>query len=123
MVGEGMVTLGVRPGAHLALQVFEVGALDVLGMAHLVDHAHRRRRQFLGAVGLTDGDRDVGLHAAQLVQEIDVEVGAAELSVGDALQAHVLLELDDLGDGASSTVRSCSGVMAPLAFWARASSR
>jgi hypothetical protein len=27
-----------------------------------------------------------------------VEIGAAELAVGDALQPHVLLELDDLGD-------------------------
>jgi hypothetical protein len=28
------------------------------------------------------------------------KVGAAELAVGDAVQAHVLLELDDLADGA-----------------------
>ena len=44
--------------------------------------------------------RDVGLHAAQLRQEVDVEIGAAELAVGDAVQAHVFLELDDVGDGA-----------------------
>ncbi|MCY1541485.1 hypothetical protein D9M68_771810 [compost metagenome] len=68
-------------------------------MAHLVEHAHRGRRQFLGAVGAADGDRDVGLHAAELVEEVDVEVGAAELAVGDALQADVFLEADDLGDG------------------------
>ena len=31
-------------------------------------------------------------------RKVDVEVGAAEFAVGDALQADVLLELDDLGD-------------------------
>ena len=35
----------------------------------------------------------------ELLEEVDVEVGAAELAVGDALQADVLLELHDLGDG------------------------
>ena len=48
--------------------------------------------------GLLDRDRDVGLDAAELLEEVDVEVGAAELAVGDALEAHVLLELHDLGD-------------------------
>ena len=85
-------------GAHLRLQVLEVGALDVLDVAHLVDHAHHRRRELLAAVGLPDRDRDVGLDAAELLEEVDVEVGAAELAVGDALEADVLLELDDLGD-------------------------
>jgi hypothetical protein len=51
-----------------------------------------------GAVGLADGDRDVGLDAADLLQKVDVEIGAAELAVGDALQSDVLLELHDLGD-------------------------
>jgi hypothetical protein len=91
--------LGRAAGGHLALQVLEIGELDVLDVAHLVDHAHRGRRQFLGAVGLADGDRNVGLHAAELVEEVDVEIGAAELAVGDAFQADVFLEADDLGDG------------------------
>jgi hypothetical protein len=81
MVGEGMVTLGVRPGGHLRLQVLEVGPLDVLGVAHLVDHADHGRREFLGAVRLADGDRHVGLHATELLEEVDVEVGAAELAI------------------------------------------
>jgi hypothetical protein len=68
-------------------------------MPHFVDHSHHRRSQLLGAVGFEDGHRNVGLDAAELLQEIDVEVGAAELAVGDALQAHVFLELHDLGDG------------------------
>jgi hypothetical protein len=53
--------------------------------------------------GLLDGDRDVGLHAAQLVEEVDVEVGAAELAVGDALEAHVLLEATISAIALSST--------------------
>ena len=67
-------------------------------MAHFVDDAHHGGSQFLGAVGLLDGDRDVRLDAAELLQEVDVEVRAAELAIGDALQAHVFLELHDLGD-------------------------
>ena len=93
-----MVTLGVWPAVDLRLQVLEVGLLDVLGVAHLVDHADHRRGQFLGAVRLPDRDRDVGLDAAELLEEVDVEIGAAELAVGDALEADVLLELHDLGD-------------------------
>ena len=85
-------------GRDPRLQVLEVGLLDVLDVADLVDDTHHRRRQLLAAVGLDDGHRDVGLDAAQLVEEIDVEVGAAELAVGDALQADVFLEPDDLGD-------------------------
>src|SRR5262249_4217635 len=65
---------------------------------HLVDDAHHGRRQLLGAVRALDHHRDVGLHAAQLLEEIDVEVGAAELAVGDRLQPDILLEPDDLGD-------------------------
>ncbi len=69
-------------------------------MADLVDDAHHRRRELLGAVGLPDGDRDVRLDAAELLEEVDVEIGAAEFAVGDRLQAGVLLHLHDLGDRA-----------------------
>src|SRR6185295_6494512 len=85
-------------GADLRPQVLEVGALDVLDVADLVDHAHHRRRELLAAVGLLDGRRNVGLDAGELLEKVDVEVGAAELAVGDAAQPHVLLEADDLGD-------------------------
>ena len=81
----GIVTFGVMPAATWRLQVLEVGALDVLDVAHLVGDADHRRRQFLAAVGLADRHRDVGLDAAQLLEEVDVEVGAAELAVGDRL--------------------------------------
>ena len=39
-------------------------------------------------------------HAVELRQEIDVKERAAEFTVGDAAQAEVLLELDDLADRA-----------------------
>jgi hypothetical protein len=57
------------------------------------------------------------------VEEVDVEIGAAELAVGDALQAHVFLELDDLADGLVFDLAKLSGVISPLAFCSRASSR
>jgi hypothetical protein len=88
--------LGRARGA--GLQVLEVGELDVLHVPHLVDHAHHGRCELLAAVGPLDHHRDVGFHAADLLEEVDVEVGAAELAVGDRLQADVLLESDDLGD-------------------------
>ena len=93
-----MQTFGVWPADTWRLEELEVGELDVPGVSHLVDDAHHRRRQFFGAVGSADGHRHIGLHAAQLLQKVDVEVGAAELAVGDALQADIFLELDDLGD-------------------------
>ncbi len=103
IVGEGIVTLGVQPGGmlfDLLLQVFKVGTLDVFDVLHLADDADRRRREFFAAVGPLDRDRDVGLDAAELIEKVDVEVGAAELAVGDRLQAAVTLELHDVGDGA-----------------------
>src|SRR5689334_21610234 len=41
------------------------------------------------------GDAAVRLDAVELRQEVDVEVRAPELAVGDAAQPEVLLELDD----------------------------
>ena len=68
-------------------------------MTNLVDHADNGWRQFLGAVGSLDGDRNIGFHAAHLLQKVDVEIGASELAVGDGFEAHILLKLYDLGDG------------------------
>jgi hypothetical protein len=97
--GGGDGDLGRIARTDLAFEVLEVGELDVFDVAHLIDHAHHRWRQFHGAVGPLDSDRDVGLHPADLLQEIDVEIGAAEFAVGDAFKAHVFLEPHDFGDG------------------------
>ena len=40
----------------------------------------------------------MGLDALEALEEIDVEIGAAELAVGDPLEADVLLRADDLAD-------------------------
>jgi hypothetical protein len=85
MVGEGMVTLAVLPGPSWLFRYWKSASWMSFHVAHLVDHAHHRRGQLLGAVGADHGDRDVGLHAAQLLEKVDVEIGAAELAVGDAL--------------------------------------
>ena len=90
--------LGGEPGADLTLQVFEIRTLDVAHVLHLAHHAHHRGRQLLGAVGSDDGHGDVGLHAPELLEKVDVKVGAPKLPVRDAAQADVLLELHDLGD-------------------------
>ena len=57
--GGGDGDLGGVALADLAFEVLEVGQLDVFDMAHFVHHFHDRRRKFLRAVGLDDGDRDV----------------------------------------------------------------
>ena len=53
------------------------------------------------AVVLAEGGDEfavMGLDAFQALEEIDVKKGAAELAVGDPLQAHVLLRAHDLAD-------------------------
>ena len=61
----------------------------------------RRLEADLGSVGLAE-TRDefavVGFDALEPLEEIDVEIGAAKLAVGDSLQAHVLLGAHDLAD-------------------------
>src|SRR5690606_9028413 len=61
----------------------------------------RRGRELQPALLVAEPDRDVALdlaHAAELVDEVHVPGGAAELAVGGRPQADVLLHLDDLAD-------------------------
>ena len=69
-------------------------------MPNLVDHAHHGRGQLFRAVGAARRHDFAGLDAAQLLQKVDMEVGAAKLAVGDGRKADVLLHLHDLGDRA-----------------------
>ena len=55
-----------------------------------------------------DVDAALGLDALELGQEVDVEIGAAELAVGDAAQAQVLLVAHDSRIASSSTARSAA---------------
>ena len=63
-----------------------------------------------------DGHAFAHFHALELLEEIDVEEGAPELAVGDAVQAPVLLHLDDLADRAVLDLAQRGGV--DLAFLA-----
>jgi hypothetical protein len=56
---------------------------------HLLRDVHDRRREVDVARVAVEADRDaaLGLHALELGQEVDVEIRAAELAVGDAAQA------------------------------------
>ena len=69
-------------------------------MPHFARDLHHRRREVDVAGRAVEAHRDaaLGLDALELRQEVDVEIGAAELAVGDAAQAQVLLELDDAAD-------------------------
>ena len=98
IVGDGIVTFGVR--RVWLLQELEVGALDVLHVPDTVDHAHHGRRELLRAVGAADRHHFARLDAAQLLQEIDMEVGPAELAVGDGRKADPLLHPHDFADRA-----------------------
>ncbi len=84
---------------HLALEVFEVGALNVFDVLDLVHHLHHGGSQLFHAIGAQHGDRDIGCNATQLLQKVNVEVSAAELAIGDAFEADILLKLHDVSDG------------------------
>ena len=95
-----MQTFGVRVDDRL--QEIEVGTLDRRDPADLAAHMHRRRLEAdLRAVVLAEA-RDIfavmRLDALEPLEEIDMEIGAAELAVGDALEADVLLRAHDLAD-------------------------
>ena len=85
--------------ADLAFQEFEVGELNVFGVAHLAYHLHHGWCQLLASVWAFHGKRNADFNAAQLLQKIDMKVSAAEFAIGDALQANVFLEFDNFRDG------------------------
>jgi hypothetical protein len=81
-------------------EILEVRELNVLQVLNLIDDAHDRWGEFLGAVRLLDRHWNVGLDATELLQEVDMEIRATKLAVSDTLQAHVLLQPDRIADGA-----------------------
>ena len=80
-----MQTFGVRVVDRL--EEIEVGALDRPDPADLAADMHRRRLEAdLRAVALAEGRDEfavVRLDALEALEEIDMEIGAAELAVGD----------------------------------------
>ena len=69
-------------------------------MPHRAIHPDLRRQQLLRAVVLRDDHGHVRDHATELLEEVDVEVRAAELAVGHRPQPDVLLHRHDLSDRA-----------------------
>ena len=82
-----------------AFEEFKVSELNIVGVADFVHHADGRWRRLCGAIRIQDGDRDVGGHATELLQEVNVKIGAAKLAIGDRLQTHLFLECNDVGNG------------------------
>ena len=84
--GRGDADLG-RP-ARDAREEIEVPSLDALPVADRRRDVHRRRLEAdLGAVIAAKGRRKAALldvDAFELLEKVDVEVGASELAVGDA---------------------------------------
>ena len=71
-------------------------------MADLAFDVHGRRLEadFAAVVLAEFGDElaVVGLDAVEPLEEVDVEIGAAEFAVGDPLEADVFLRAHDLAD-------------------------
>ena len=121
IVGDGMVTFGV-PLAMTELQELEILQLDRLRVADLAGHLHHRRRKIVAAARRLEADRNPPLvfDAVELLEKIDVEIGAAELAVGDAFQAERLLELDDRRGSRGPRPRAVAAGKSCLAAAARA---
>src|SRR5215467_5676474 len=70
-------------------------------MTHLAGHVEDRRREIdlLPGRGVeVRGEAAARLDAVELLEKIDVEVGSAEFTVGDAAQAVPFLERHDVAD-------------------------
>ena len=69
-------------------------------MPHLVDDAHHGRGEIDIATFAVkaDGNAALDLDAFQLLEEVDMEIGAAELAVGNALEPEIFLESDDIAN-------------------------
>ena len=86
-----------------AVQEIEVARPGCSGVAERRHDVHGRRLEAdLGAVVAPEGRGEAALDhldAVELLEEVDVEEGAPELAVGDALEADLLLAAHHLADG------------------------
>jgi hypothetical protein len=84
-------------------------------MAHLARHLHHRGREIDVARGAVEADRDAALRldAVELRQEVDVEVRAAKLAVGDAASPRSSWNLTMPRIASSSTAAKLRGVDRP----------
>ena len=100
MLGDGIVSFGWF-ARHRLLQEAEVVAEDRLRDAELAVDVQRRRRELDVALLVVEGDGDVaGLlrDPVELVDEVHVPGGAAELAVGRRTQPDLLLLAHGLPD-------------------------
>lgn len=81
----------------LAADEVEVINLDGLGMAKLSDNGQGRGSEALLA-NIGGGKGALALNSVQMLEEVDVEISAAELAVGHGPDAILNLTGDDLGD-------------------------
>jgi hypothetical protein len=92
MVGDGMQSLAVCL----------VTDFRKSKSAELSHHLEPRRREIDLLVAAVELRSDAAAHgdAIELLQEIDMEIGAPILAVGDAAEADRLLQRDRVADGA-----------------------
>ena len=125
MLGDGIVSFGVAPSAA-SCEEREVLAEDRLRDAELAVDVQRGRRELDVAVGRCGSEPSgvpVSLRdAVELVDEVHVPRGAAELAVGDRLEPDLLLHATASRIASSSTARSAAASMRPAAKASRASS-
>jgi hypothetical protein len=70
--------------------------LDIGDVTHAPSHADDRWCQLFSAVRLRDDAGRTSLHTGQLLDEIEVKEGPAQLSIGDGCETHFFLQSDDL---------------------------
>ncbi len=123
MVGDGMVTFGVRRVTDCRnLKSSTWIGFDV---PHRRGDAHDRRREIDVACRAVKADRNaaLGFDAGELLEEVDVKIGAAKFAVGDPAQTEILLQADDVANrGVFDVAQLAARRSRPLRARSRASS-
>ena len=115
MLGEGIVSFGVAVVTESCTNREGVGE-DRLAQRHALLDVQRRRRELDRPLGVAELDLDVVLRRgdpAELVDEVHVPRGAAELAVGGRLQPDLLLLAHDVADRLVLDPLQLLGVDAP----------
>ena len=101
MLGDGIVSFGVAP-SMVSRRYSKASPKMVFGSVTLLGDVHRGRRVVVLALLVAEMHVEALaldlLHAAELVDEVHVPGGAAELAVGRGLQPDLLLHGHDFAD-------------------------
>jgi len=95
-VGPHMVSLLWASLGPVTSVTADPGPADV---THLVLH-HQGGATSTTTVTLSATEAAAGFDPFELLEEVDVKIRAAELSIGNPLQSDILLQANDCGDGA-----------------------